>query len=144
MPKCPNYPHTCHPPANETPFGVTIPLDGSKVRVFGTGATRDVDTDKPDYEGYLSPLVIERFGQYMTKHRHQSDGNLRASDNWQKGIPFDVYMKSAWRHFMDWWRCHRDDSVGSMYGPGFAEEALCALLFNVQGYLHELLKRKGL
>ena len=27
-------------------------------RVFETGATRDTDAGKPDYEGFLSPLVI--------------------------------------------------------------------------------------
>jgi len=109
-----------------------------KVRQFSTGATRDTDEGKYDYEGFLSPLVIERFGQYMNKHRKQSDGNLRDSDNWQKGIPQDAYIKSAWRHFMDWWKEHR--GYGSREG---LEDALCALLFNVQGYLHEHLKRKS-
>ena len=74
-----------------------------KVRQFKTGATRDTDEGKYDYEGFISPLVLERFAQYMHKHRKQSDGNLRASDNWQKGIPKDAYIKSAWRHFVDWW-----------------------------------------
>src|SRR3972149_6479395 len=74
-----------------------------KIRTFSTGATRDTNQNKPDYEGFLSPLVIKRFGEYMSKHRVQSDGNLRDSDNWQKGIPKEEYMKSAWRHFMDWW-----------------------------------------
>ncbi len=105
------------------------------MRTFNTGATRDSDETKPDYEGFLSPLVIVRFGVYMNKHRVQADGGLRDSDNWQKGIPTDAYMKSAWRHFLDVWLAHR---LGA--GPGL-EDALCALLFNVQGYLHELLKR---
>lgn len=110
------------------------------VRKFDTGATRDTDEGKIDYEGFLSPLVLARFGAYMTKHRVQSDGSLRASDNWQKGIPLDAYMKSAWRHFMDWWREHRR---GTVVGCDVTEEALCALLFNVQGYLHELLKQRA-
>ena len=107
------------------------------VRVFTTGATRDGAQGKPDYEGYLSPLVITRFGEYMTKHRIVADGSLRASDNWQKGIPPEEYIKSAFRHFVAWWLIHR--------GTGTAEdleEALCAVLFNVQGYLHEHLKRE--
>jgi len=108
------------------------------VRTFETGATRDTDADKPDYEGYLSPLVIQRFGEYMTKHRIQSDGSVRASDNWQKGIPLDMYMKSAWRHFLDWWLGHRALKLTN----GELEESLCALLFNVQGYLHEHLSWK--
>lgn len=110
--------------------------EGNKIRTFDTGATRDQDQTKPDYEGYLSPLVIKRFGEYMTKHRVQADGTLRDSDNWQKGIPLDAYMKSGFRHFMDWWTAHRG---GTPAEP--VEEALCALFFNVQGYLHETLKK---
>lgn len=107
------------------------------MREFKTGATRDTDEGKNDYEGFLSPLVIQRFGDYMTKHRKQADGKLRDSDNWQKGIPQTAYMKSAWRHFIDWWKEHR----GIPTKDGI-EEALCALIFNVQGYLHEYLKEK--
>ncbi|HUW10156.1 MAG TPA: hypothetical protein VM537_10530 [Anaerolineae bacterium] len=104
------------------------------MREFETGATRDSEDGKHDYEGFLSPLVIERFGQYMHKHRKQADGELRDSDNWQKGIPQDAYIKSAWRHFLDWWMEHR----GHESREG-VEEAICALIFNAQGYLHELL-----
>ena len=42
-----------------------------KIRQFNTGATRDTDEDKYDYEGFYSPLVMERFAQYMNKHRKQ-------------------------------------------------------------------------
>lgn len=108
------------------------------VRVFDTGATRDQDATKPDYEGYLSPLVIARFGEYMTLHRKQSDGSLRDSDNWQKGIPLSAYMKSGWRHFLDWWNEHR-----GLVGREGLEDAICGLLFNANGYLHETLKARG-
>lgn len=109
------------------------------MRQFETGATRDSEDGKLDYEGFLSPLVLERFARYMHKHREQADGNLRASDNWQRGIPADAYMKSAWRHFFDWWAAHRNLPIAR---EGL-EEALCALFFNVQGYLHELLSKQG-
>lgn len=109
------------------------------MREYETGATRDNCDDKPDYEGFLSPLVIVEFGKYMHKHRKQADGKLRDSDNWQKGMPLADYMKSMYRHFIDVWLHHR----------GFAriareslKEALCALIFNAQGYLHELLKKE--
>ena len=105
-----------------------------QMREFQTGATRDLDTSKPDYEGFLSPLVVKAFGAYMNFHRKTANG-LRASDNWQKGIPRDVYMKSAWRHFLDAWCEHR----GHPTADGMTW-ALLALLFNVQGYLHEYLK----
>ena len=112
------------------------------MREFETGATRDTDTDKPDYEGFLSPLVLARFAEYMHKNRVQADGQLRASDNWQKGIPLDAYMKSGWRHFMEWWTQHRKGSDTNIFDFK-DEETLCALLFNVQGYLHELLRVRG-
>lgn len=110
----------------------------TEIRKFETGATRDIDVGKLDYEGFLSPIVLQRYAEYMNKHRHQSDGNLRDSDNWQKGIPKETYMKSAWRHFMDLWFEHR--GFNSRDG---IEEALCALIFNVMGYLHEILKNKN-
>jgi len=113
------------------------PKKSGKVRQFTTGATRDTDEGKLDYEGFYSPLVMERFAQYMNKHRTQSDGSLRDSDNWQKGIPKIDYMKSGYRHFFDWWK----ESRGIQTKDGL-EESLCALLFNVQGYLFEVLKNK--
>ena len=61
--------------------------DTGILRKFDSGATRDTTENKPDYEGYFSPLVFERYGQYMLKHQKQSDGTLRSSDNWQKGMP---------------------------------------------------------
>ena len=110
------------------------------MRTFPTGATRDTDEGKPDYEAFLSPLVIREFGAYMHRHRVQPDGSLRAGDNWQRGIPLDAYMKSGWRHFFLWWCLHRQNATPSLETEEHMREALCALLFNVQGYLHELLK----
>lgn len=104
------------------------------MRTFTSGATRDTDEAKLDYEGFFSPLVLERRAQYMHKNRVQADGGLRTSDNWQRGIPFPAYMKSLWRHFFAVWRGHRS-------GADIQEE-LCAVMFNAEGYLHELLKRE--
>ena len=108
-----------------------------KIRTFRTGATRDTDEGKHDFEGYLSPIVINRFGEYMSKHREQSDGSLRASDNWQKGMPKDQYIKSLLRHVQDMWLEHR-----GYKGREEMEEIICAIMFNAQGYLHELLKER--
>ena len=110
------------------------------MREFGTGATRDNTEGKFDFEGILSPAVLNRYAEYMNKHRKQADGNLRDSDNWQKGIPLDVYMKSAFRHFFDLWANHRH--IDSVIKEDI-EESLCALLFNTMGYLHEYLKSKA-
>jgi hypothetical protein len=138
MSKCPHHDEAVH----DVPCGgcadcVCEPLDTG--RYFASGAYRDGDAEKADYEGFLSPLVIEAFGDYMTKHRLQSDGQLRDSDNWQQGIPRSVYMKSAWRHFLDLWKEHR--GLPSRDG---LDEALGGLLFNVLGYWHEVLvERRG-
>lgn len=121
----------CSPVDPDTGEDRRVPI----VRTFATGANRDVDTGKPDYEGFLSPLVIEAFGTYMNFNRRLRDGSLRDSDNWQRGMPQDVYMKSGWRHFFDWWREHR--GIATKEGLVWA---LCGLLFNLQGYLHEKLK----
>lgn len=115
----------------------------SNMRTFETGATRNVDENKIDPEGFLSPLVIQAFSDYMNVHRKQADGSIRASDNWQKGIPKDAYMKSMWRHFLDVWSIHRGIARFDETGKEIDKvEALCATLFNVQGMLHEELKSK--
>lgn len=108
------------------------------MRTFDTGATRDSDDGKFDYEGFLSPLVLRRYAEYLHVHRTQADGQMRDSDNWQKGIPLTTYMKSMWRHFIDLWTLHRSTHRISQD----MEEALCAVIFNASGYLHELLKEE--
>lgn len=111
-----------------------VPKDPS-IRTFETGATRDADEGKYDYEGFFSPLVLRERAAYMDRHRVQSDGSLRASDNWQQGIPLDQYAKSAFRHFVEWWTLHRDyDNSADI------REAICALMFNAEGYLFELIR----
>jgi hypothetical protein len=71
----------------------------------------------------------------MHRHRIQPNGELRNSDNWQKGIPLEAYMKSLWRHFMDVWLLHRGYTAEQEL-----EESLTAMMFNTEGYLHEILK----
>ena len=108
------------------------------MREFDTGATRNDDEGKFDYEGFLSPIVLQRYAQYMHKNRVQADGKLRSSDNWQKGIPIEQYMKSKWRHLMSTWeevRCEEDADLDRL------EESLCAELFNTMGMLFEVIVR---
>jgi len=109
------------------------------IRRFETGAVRDAETGKFDYEGFLSPRALETYAAYMHKHRKQADGGLRDSDNWQKGIPRSVYMKSLWRHLVTAWKIHRgitclDERDGHVIT---ITEALCGILFNTFGYMHE-------
>lgn len=103
------------------------------VRSFTSGATRSSDAGKLDYEGFLSPLVLERFAQYMNANRVQPDGTIRASDNWQKGLPRHQTLKSLLRHVMDVWLIMRGARAGNL------ESALCAVIFNAQAILHEIL-----
>lgn len=114
------------------------------MRHFNSGATRDTDEGKNDYEGFYNPMVIEAFGDYMSKHRIQADGKLRDSDNWQKGIPKNAYIKSLWRHFLDMLFLHRGyKRIDKQTGEKLTmKEVLCAILFNVQGYLYEILKEE--
>ena len=107
------------------------------MRTFTSGATRDQDAEKLDYEGFESPIVMRRFAEFMHANRVQADGQLRDSDNWQKGIPKDAYMKSMFRHFIDVWLHHRGHAELTKED---LEKALCALRFNVSGMLLEVLK----
>ena len=123
-----------------------VPADPEPlIRTFETGATRNLDYNKLDYEGFLSPTALHAFAEYMHGKRVQADGTLRASDNWQKGIEINSYMQSMFRHMMDVWLLHRGHApIQPESGqPVELKEALCALMFNVQGYLHESLKGEG-
>lgn len=112
------------------------------MRRFETGATRDDADNKLDYEGFLSPLVLKRYAEYMHECRKQADDELRDSDNWQRGIPQDVYMKSMWRHFMSVWTLFRGEYNEDTLNTLECTEELCALLFNVMGMMHEQLINK--
>lgn len=106
------------------------------MRKFSTGATRDNDSQKLNYIGSLSPLVLKRFTQFMRDHNIK-DGKLKRDEaNWKKGMPLQSYIESKMRHYMDFWIEHEG------YGEADIEEfieMLCGDLFNTMGYLHTLL-----
>lgn len=114
----------------------------TEIQTFETGATRESTLDKIDYEGFLSPLVLERYGEYMHKNRFLKDGSIRDSDNWQKGMPLSVYIKSLFRHFMAVWKYHRY-LRGNTNATSAVEDDLCGIFFNTQGYLHTILVSRG-
>lgn len=111
------------------------------MRKFETGATRDNDESKPNFVGFLSPEVLAAYGNYMLRHQKQADGQMRAADNWKKGIPRQAYMESMLRHMFEVWQLHLDQEsreVISMQPDTEAmDEALFALLFNVMGFAYE-------
>ena len=114
--------------------------DNGTIRMFETGATRDIDTGKLDYEGFLSPLAVHRYAEYMHAHRRQADGSVRGSDNWAKGMPRREYLKSLWRHMLDVWYILR--GFITLATTTDVEEALCGVIFNASGLLHEILLKR--
>ena len=106
-------------------------------RTFDTGASRNSDEGRLDYEAFLSPLVLKKYAEYLHKHRYLEDGTIRDGDNWQRGMPIGEYMKSKFRHFMDIWHWIRGWPIDSDI-----EDALCGDMFNTMGMLHEIEKEK--
>ena len=109
----------------------------SERTVFNTGAFRDADADKIDFEGHISPLSLELVGRYMHKHRILPDGSRRDGDNWQRGIPETSFRKSFVRHVMDLWKIWRGWPAREN-----EEDALGGWLFNANGLAHQFEKRK--
>lgn len=107
------------------------------MRKFETGATRNVDSGKFDYEAFYTPRVLRAFATYMHFNRLQENGEMRDGDNWQRGIPMPSYMKSGFRHFIDWWSWHRGEKDIVKEGIVWA---LCGVIFNAQGYLDSILQ----
>lgn len=109
------------------------------MRTFESGATRNSDENRIDPEAYLSPSALYEYCSYMKRHALQADGKIRSGDNWQKGMPRSVYMKSLWRHMLDLWLEHR----GYESRDGI-EAALCGIIFNAFGYLLEYIEGREL
>lgn len=108
-----------------------------KIRTFETGATRSAVGDKLSYAGFLSPLALKRYAQYMHKHRKQEDGSIRSSRNWRKGIPIEAFQDSMIRHMVDVWLVL--EGFPQAASESDMEELLSAIIFNAQGLLHELI-----
>lgn len=143
-PPAPNKIYILQPEVvNNSPRNLEKPVPPNPaLRSFDTGATRSADAGRYDPEAFFAPIVIERHCEYMQKHRLQADGTVRDGDNWQKGIPLSVYMKGMWRHFLHLWTRHRGYVVQDDKASADMEEDLCALRFNIDGMLFELLKNK--
>ena len=112
------------------------------MRKYETGATRGDENNKIDYEGFLSPFVLERYGDYMHSHRTQADGELRSSDNWQKGMGQNDYAKSLIRHVIEFWKVGRGGTSSDIERSEEVnrQDLACAIMFNIMGWLHEELK----
>lgn len=122
-----------------SPLGPPIvPLGSAAEKMLGfeSGATRNRKENELQYEGFISPLALQMFAKYMHEHRHTADGEVRASDNWQKGIPDESYRDSLLRHVIDIWMIYRD--WAALARDGDKREALAGAFFNLQGLMHNL------
>jgi len=108
------------------------------MRIFKSGATRDNDTQKLNYTGSLSPIVLKCFTEFMRKHNIKNGKLQRDESNWKKGMPKQSYMDSKFRHFMMTWLLH-DKFIKNDKDNSKLIESLCAELFNTMGFLHVLL-----
>ena len=114
----------------------------SQVVTFNTGATRSAESTF-DLSGFVSPIVLLEFGKYMERHRVQADGGLRASDNWQKGMPSDRTFRSLSRHYLDLWLLDRGYPALSK-DCHTRMDALCAILFNTMVLMKNQIEEDGL
>jgi hypothetical protein len=120
-------------------------IGNGKQAGFATGATRSTDAGKVDFEGHFNPEVLAIFGDYMNRHKVQRDGRLRASDNWQEGIPVFRYVKSLIRHTFEFWRMWRGTTVTNPDSGSYFtfRDVLCAMMFNTMGIIYELARKGG-
>jgi hypothetical protein len=114
----------------------------TEIRTFSTGSTRDTDEGKLNYLKALSPLVLQRYVEYLSKHRRQSDGTLRDFDNWKQGIPEQTYKESLLRHVIALWLLHEGYSAKDNHGLVDIEDTLMAIIFNAMGCAYEILRDK--
>jgi hypothetical protein len=117
-----------------------FPGRGKSIREFESGATRDKVEGKLNYIKALSPIVMQRYVEYLGKHRTQSDGTQRDWDNWKKGIPQQVYLEGEDRHHRAVWLLIQGYPAFDNYGPVTLEDSLCGVIFNSMGMLFEILK----
>lgn len=110
------------------------------MRKFRGGATRDTAEGKLNYIKALSPVVLQRYVEYLSGHRKQPDGKMRDWDNWKNGIDKDTYIESLFRHLHATWLIHQGFKSYDNHGEVNLEDSLCGVIFNAMGYLFEELK----
>ncbi len=92
--------------------------DSGNRREFDTGAVRDIDDSKPRPD-FISPFMLMRVGEHLAK-----GANKYGDRNWEKGMPFSVYIASTMRHLLKYMMGWRD------------EDHLAAIIFNVGAIIH--------
>jgi hypothetical protein len=113
--------------------------DFNRDRIFDTGADRSSDKGKHHPDRAWSPLVLAEFARYMYEHNTTATVPRR-EDQWQLGFPMDSFVESGTRHWEAFKALAKGYSAFDEKGnPVDIVEALDGVLFNVQGYLHQLL-----
>lgn len=113
--------------------------------VFEGAAKRSSPVGRPNYAGYNSAWVTKFFGAYMLKHQTCADGTKREAHNWKFGMPMARYVESLSRHYTDlsqlWDRMNLYEGITPENIRDF-EEAMGAVLFNINGLIHEYERAK--
>lgn len=121
-------------------------MNSMNKRTFETGAFRDTSNHKLSYLRHLSPVVLRRYVTFLHKHRQMPDGSLREPDNWKLGMPKREWAESLLRHMWDFWAVSEGEDIlrpETDSEPQNLQDLLCAIMFNAQGYLNELIKEEG-
>lgn len=93
-------------------------------RTFETGAIRDSNEGKPRPD-LISPYFTERLGYRLAEGAKKYGAN-----NWQKGIPDEVFLESLERHLVAYKMGKKD------------EDHEAAIAFNIMGIIHNQEVRK--
>lgn len=111
------------------------------MREFETGAVRDNDDGKLNFEGALSPQVLWAFTAYMASHSKMKDGTIRSAGNWKKGFPDDVLMECLMRHVFDLWMLYEGETPVRPEDGHEVDwnDALGGAMFNLQAIWHKKL-----
>lgn len=109
---------------------------------FTGGAMRSNGAARIDPLGYISPKAMQVYYDYMLRNQQLPDGRRRRSDNWKAGMPVPRYATSLLRHTHDFhtqWDDLKHGSAPDDYATlQLMREALCGLVFNAMGMLHEM------
>lgn len=93
-------------------------MNSKKNRKFKSGAQRNSNKGKirPDL---ISPVFLKALGETMR------EGAEKYNDrNWEKGMPQEVFMESAARHYVQWMAGDEDEDHASH------------LAFNIMAWIH--------
>lgn len=93
---------------------------------FESGAIRDSQEGKEEYQEAISDLTLRRYALYML-----SQAKKYGKGNWKKGISSESYSNSLDRH-LNKYRIKKNWGID--IEPGV--DHLSAALFNLQGLIH--------